>query len=228
MGKDNFSWKSLFINDNNKEVKESIPQQNNSNVEKPVVNQFPTTPVPSNSNISSENSSANPFLSEILGVYEKGFDGLNSDGFDFFELYKSVVAVGANNPQSYQMAFAMGKSLKPDISKQFLLDKSQFYVNEIEKVFKNYDVIGNSKQKELNLGIVKKKEDLTKNISDIQAQIVKLQADLQAKSSELQQIDIDNKEQFLEIQQKIEANNIAKQKILESINTVISGINQYL
>jgi hypothetical protein len=101
-------------------------------------------------------------------------------------------------------------------------------VTEIEKVFKNYDVVGNSKQKELNQSIIKKKEDLTKDITDISAQIAKLQADLQAKSNELQQIDIDNKDQFLEIQQKIEANTIAKQKILESINTVISGINQYL
>lgn len=232
MGKDSFSWKSLFINDNNNnEVQENTPQQNNAVVEKPVGNQFPTAPMPTSPNLSSvsmTSSSSNPFLAEVLEVYEKGFDGLNSEGFDFFELYKSVIAVGATNPQSYQMAFAMGKSLKPDISKQFLLDKSQYYVTEIEKVFKNYDVVGNSKQKELNQSIIKKKEDLTKDITDISAQIAKLQADLQAKSNELQQIDIDNKDQFLEIQQKIEANTIAKQKILESINTVISGINQYL
>jgi hypothetical protein len=44
----------------------------------------------------------------------------------------------------------------------------------------------------------------------------------------LSKIDSENGQEFNEIQQKIEANNIAKQKILESINAVVTGINQYL
>jgi hypothetical protein len=221
MGKDNFSWKGLFINEKDEKV---VPSQNNNTSKGfPDETKFPNSVASSNTNIPS-----NPFFNEILEVYEKGFEALNNEGFDFFELYKSVHAVGINNPQSYQMAFAMGKSLRPEIDKQFLLDKSQYYISEIEKVFQNYNVIGNSKQKELNNTIIQKKEDLGKQVADLQAQIMKLQNDLQVKSMELERIDIDNKQQILEIQQKIEANNLAKQKILESINTVVAGIKQYL
>ena len=225
MSNENFSWKSIFINDNNKNEKQtSNVSQNIPEGRTPVQTQFPTTPttpdIPVNSN--------NPFISDVFSVYEKGFEGLNNEGFDFFELYKSVMAVGPTNPQSYQMAFAMGKTLRPEITKEFLLDKSKYYISEIEKVFQNYDVIGNSKQNELNSSITHKKENLNKEIGNLQQQIATLQNTLQAKSAELSQIDNDNKQQFLEIQQKIEANNIAKQKILESINTVIAGINQHL
>ncbi|MBB6369325.1 hypothetical protein [Chryseobacterium shigense] len=229
MAKD-FSWKSLFINDNDKDGESK--QNTNTSAELPDEARFPTSVaspnIGSTGTASNVNITGNPFINEILDVYQKGFDSLNNEGFDFYELYKSVHAVGINNPQSYQMAFAMGKSLRPEISKEFLLDKSQYYISEIEKVFQNYDVIGNSKQKELSNSIVQKKENLSKQIADLQAQITKLQNDLQIKNMELERIDIDNKQMFLEIQQKIEANNLAKQKILESINTVVAGIKQYL
>ncbi|MBQ0151292.1 MAG: hypothetical protein KBS61_00130 [Chryseobacterium sp.] len=227
MSKENFSWKSLFITEKEEKEPTTSPTQNPI---PPIPNQpqqnsqFPNTA----SQAAPISNTNNPFINDVLEVYEKGFESLNDEGFDFFELYKSVSVVGVNNPQSYQMAFAMGKSLRPDLSKQFLLDKSQHYITEIEKVFKNYDVIGNSKQSELNNGILKRKEELTKNINDIQTEIASLQNDLQKKNAELLQIDTDNKQQFVEIQQKIEANAIAKQRILESINTVINGINQYL
>lgn len=225
MSNENFSWKSLFINDTDKSEKpDSSTPQSPPASNTPVETHFPTTTPPANIPV----NSSNPFISDVLSVYEKGFEGLNNEGFDFFELYKSVMAVGPTNPQSYQMAFAMGKTLRPEISKEFLLDKSKYYISEIEKVFQNYDVIGSSKQSELNSSITNKKENLNKEIGNLQQQIATLQNTLQAKTAELSQIDSDNKQQFLEIQQKIEANAIAKQKILESINTVISGINQHL
>lgn len=225
MAIDNFSWKSLFINDENKSNTPSQPSVPITETAKTSETQFPTTVSPSAVQF---NPSNNPFIEDVLSVYQKGFEGLNNEGFDFFELYKSVMAVGPTNPQSYQMAFAMGKSLRPEISKEFLLDKSKFYITEIEKVFQNYDVIGSSKQSELNNNIVNKKDNLNKEITNLQKQIADLQNTLQAKTAELSQIDNDNKQQFLEIQQKIEANTIAKQRILESINTVIAGINQHL
>lgn len=173
-------------------------------------------------------NSNNPFINEILEVYNRGFEGLNSEGFDFFEMYKSVMAVGPTNPQSYQMAFTMGKTIKSDLSKEFLLEKSKFYISEIEKVYAKYDATGNSKNKDLNNTITTKKYNLSKNITDLENQIVKLQKEVEAKKAELARIDLDNKEMFSEIQLKIEANNLAKHKILESINTVVTGINQYL
>ncbi len=221
MAKESFNWKSLFVNE---EQNESAKTENQNPVHSITENKFPEVSI-TNNPVGSNN---NPFLNEILEVYQKGFEGLNTDGFDFFELYKSVHAVGVTNPQSYQMAFAMGKTLKSDLSKEFLLEKSKFYITEIEKVYAKYDATGNSKNKDLNNSITAQKYSLSKSITDLETQIAKLQTELEKKKAELARVDLDNKEMFSEIQLKIEANNQAKHKILESINTVITGINQYL
>ena len=76
--------------------------------------------------------------------------------------------------------------------------------------------------------LTKEKASLEKNLGQVREQISKLQSELEAKKAELARIDFDNKEMFTQIQLKIEANNLAKHKILESINTVVTGINQYL
>lgn len=224
MSKESFNWKSIFVNDENASVPQDEAKIQTSFI--PTDNKFPETNTITNS-VPNSNSN-NPFLNEILEVYNKGFEGLNNEGFDFFEMYKSVMAVGATNPQSYQMAFTMGKTIKSDLSKEFLLEKSKFYISEIEKVYSKYDATGNSKNKDLTDTISTQKNNLTKHISDLETQISKLQSELETKKAELARIDFDNKEMFAQIHLKIEANNLAKHKILESINTVVTGINQYL
>lgn len=224
MAKESFNWKSLFINDetDNSEVKAGT--QTSAPVSTSSVNKFPnqiTESFPTN-------SLTNPFLNEIFEVYDKGFESLNEPGFDFFELYKSVLAVGVTNPQSYQMAFTMGKTIKPDLTKEFLLQKGSYYITEIEKVYAKYDTIGKTKKADLDNTITKEKYNLSKSISDLEAKIIELQKELEAKKIELQKIDPLNMEQLSEIQLKMDANDLAKQKILTSINTVITGINQYL
>lgn len=221
MSKESFNWKSLFINEDStksattKEEPQSIIPEN----------KFPET----NINVSSSPSNSNnPFLNEILDVYQKGFEGLNAEGFDFFEMYKSVSAVGVTNPQSYQMAFTMGKTINPNLTKDFLIEKAKHYLAEIDKVHSKYDATGNAKKQDLNSKIVNEKNALTKAISDLELKITELQKELNQKKIDLEKVDLINKEDFSEIELKIEANNIAKQKIVESINTVLTGINQYL
>ncbi|MEO8516612.1 MAG: hypothetical protein ABI426_07710 [Flavobacterium sp.] len=222
MSKANFNWKSLFINEEN-----GIPSNQETSKAAPTtdINRFPES---SNSFQSTETVSNNPFLQEVFSVYEKGFDSLNQTGFDFYEMYKSVISVGATNPQSYQMAFTLGKTISPDISKAFLLEKSKYYTDEIEKVYSKYDATGNSRKKELSDSIAKEKDVLSKNIKDLELKITQLQYDLSKCKEELEKVDFKNKEQFSEIQLKIEANDLAKKKIVDSINMVITGINQYL
>lgn len=223
MSKESFSWKSLFINEDKSE--NTTIENSTTETPNPTVTKFPETNA---MHVPTGSSSHNPYIGEVLEVYQKGFEGLNKEGFDFFELYKSVNAVGVTNPQSYQMAFTMGKTIQPDLTKEFLLEKSKFYISEIEKVYATYHETGTNRNKELTTSITNQKNDLAKTISDLEAQIAKLQTELEAKKFELSKIDIANHAQFSEIQLKIEANNIAKQKIIESINIVVTGINQYL
>lgn len=221
MAKENFNWKSLFVN----EEAENTSKQETVNTPISDVNKFPESP---NTFQPTESATNNPFLNEIFAVYEKGFESLNQTGFDFYEMYKSVISVGATNPQSYQMAFTMGKTINPQLSKAFLLEKSKYYTDEIEKVHAKYDATGNSRKKDLNDAITAEKGNLTRTISDLESKIAQLQNDLQKNKAELEKIDFKNKEQFSEIQLKIEANDLAKKKILDSINTIVTGINQYL
>ncbi|MWB93832.1 hypothetical protein GON26_05630 [Flavobacterium sp. GA093] len=227
MAKESFNWKSLFINDENpsSHPPESTPVTNTTNPVMPSSD----TKFPSHVTESlSANSLSNPFLNEIFEVYDKGFESLNESGFDFFELYKSVIAVGVTNPQSYQMAFTMGKTIKPELTKEFLLEKAKYYITEIEKVYAKYDNIGKTKKTELNNTILHEKNTLSKEVADLESKIAQLQKELEAKKLALQKMDPKNMEQLSEIQLKMEANDLAKQKILNSINTVITGINQYL
>lgn len=220
MSKESFNWKSLFINEDTEKVKN---EENNANPSSETT-KFPEVDLNAQTTV----NHSNPFLGEILDVYQKGFDSLNTSGFDFYELYKSVSAVGVSNPQSYQMAFTMGKTINPELTKQFLLDKAKFYINEIEKVFSKYESTGSAKKTELNNKIIQEKNNLTASITDLESKIAQLQKELEKKRSDLVKLDHDNAAQFSEIQLKIEANTIAKQKILESINIVVTGINQYL
>jgi hypothetical protein len=224
MAKENFNWKSLFINDETNKEEGSTAAKPAAPVLSTPEKKFPTQVTDS----FPASAVSNPFLNEIFEVYDKGFDSLNLEGFDFFELYKSVLAVGITNPQSYQMAFTMGKTIRPDLNKEFLLEKANFYISEIEKVYAKYDTVGKTKKSELDNNITKEKYNLSKSISDLEAKIIELQKELESKKMELQKIDPKNMEQLSEIQLKMEANDLAKQKILSSINTVITGINQYL
>jgi hypothetical protein len=221
MSQEGFNWKSLFVN----EGKDASAPQAKPDISQP----DNTTKFPTQGRESAPlDASGNPFIGEIWDVYEKGFESLNSSEFDFFELYKSVMVVGVTNQQSYQMAFTMGKALKPDLSKQFLLDKAKYYIDEIEKVYAKYDAAGNSKKALLSQGIATEKDRMSKNIKDIESRITQLQYDLQKSKEELERIDANSKEKFSEIELKLEANTIARQKILTSINQVVTGVNQYL
>lgn len=227
MSKDSFNWKSLFFNN---ESEDKGGQRGNEHIPSNLPNNETRFPVESNisSSTGSANMLKNPYFEEILNVYEKGFNSLNLEDFDFFELYKSVVAVGVTNPQSYHMAFTMGKTIKSDLTKEYLLEKSVYYLTEIDKVYQKYNTIGNQKKSDLDTTITRDKVNLTKEISDLETQIAELQATLEKKKSELGRIDADNMGHYLEIQLKIEANEFAKKKITDSINLVVSGINQFL
>ncbi|MEO8255692.1 MAG: hypothetical protein ABI554_15030 [Flavobacterium sp.] len=223
MAKESFNWKGLFIN----EETDATVQTNKPQTTFTPPAQVTKFPNEATQTVSSD-SLSNPFLKEVFEVYEKGFESLNSAGFDFFEMYKSVMSVGISNPQSYQMAFTMGKTIQPDLNKQFLLDKASFYISEIEKVYAKYDAIGKSKKSDVENNLTKEKYSLSKSIEELSANILQLQNELEVKKTEFQKLDSNNVEKFSEIKLKIEANDLAKQKILESINTVVTGINQYL
>jgi hypothetical protein len=233
MSNESFNWKSLFIQE---EIKDPSKPIANIIENKPIEttkfpsqeNKFPSQTSNMVTANSVSNNSNNPFINEILDVYQKGFDSLNLENFDFFDFYKSVVAVGISNPQSYQMAYTMGKSIKTDLTKDFLLEKSKFYISEIEKVYAKYDNAGNTKKNDFIAQKNGENASLSKSISDLEIKIIELQRELETKKIELNKLESNFAQPIQETNLKIEANNIAKSSILDSIQNVINGINQYL
>jgi hypothetical protein len=225
MSKDKFSWKSLFVN----ESQETFPKDKDSAPapEHEKADRFPRDAAIHVAQPSGDTLN-NPFIPEVLDVYEKGFDSLNQDNFDFYELFKSVMAVGVGNPQSYQMAFTMGKTIRKDLTKELLLEKSEYYKSEIEKVFSRYNAVGTQRKSDLDTDITREKVNLAKEVSDLEEQIAILQRQLDEKRQRLAIIDTDNMGQYNEIHLKMEANAYARNKIIASIDQVVSGINQYL
>ncbi|MCB9260993.1 MAG: hypothetical protein H6607_01280 [Flavobacteriales bacterium] len=220
MSKDSFNWKKLFINE------DEATNAHNEKSETPKQVSFPE-----NNAINSEKSNSlqtNPYLEEILKVYENGFNTLNLSDFDFFELYKSVMATGVNSQQSYQMAFTIGQSIKPDLTKEFLLDKANYYIIEIEKVHTQYQQTGNSKKMELDSTLGAEKSTLSNRIKELEKQISQLQQELDSSKARLEKMDDQNEAKYTEVQLKLEANNLAKTKLLDSIYAVVNGIKNYL
>jgi uncharacterized small protein (DUF1192 family) len=216
--KEGFSWKSIFINEEPIPNAEpiNIPQTSNTFPSESVVQQ----PIAVNTN--------NPFIGEIIAVYDKGSESLNSPNFDFFEFYKSVISVGINNSQSYQMAYTMGAAMNSQLNKQMLLDKANFYIAEIEKVHKNFLNTGTAKSNEISLNISNQKKGLENSIAELENKITQLQKELIDAKAELQRVESGTSKEFVEIQQKLEANERAKERLIQSIKQVVSGINQYI
>lgn len=215
-----FNWKDLFVvNDN--------PQPNITDT--PV----PSTAMPQNMpNKLAVNSKpvqvSATNLNDIVEVYEKGFAGLNKEGYDFFEMYQAIMTVGNHNADTYKMALAMGKAIQPSLTRDFLLQKGNEYVTEIEKVHQGYAATGAQKRTNILQQLESEKGSLTASIAGLEKQLAQINAELSEQKTKLSNLNNTFEPAVVEIEQKIAANDNAKNSLLQSINQVISGIKQYL
>ncbi|UII31275.1 OmpH family outer membrane protein [Fulvivirga ulvae] len=230
MANDKFNWKSLFINE--EEPKESKPEKEESRVR--------TQPQSNSSQESSKSGTKFPehapksdsvdksILDTIVEMYEAGFDSLNRPGYDFYEFFKAIKAVGSNEPQVYKMALTMAQGVDNKVNKDTLLTQANFYINEIEKVHKQYQAQGNTKKTELQNTQATQKENLTTEITALEKQLMEIQNKISARRNELQSLDANLMAEVEEIDQKIIANDKARTKILETITTVVDGIKNHI
>lgn len=227
MATEKFNWKGLFVNseegNSNEKVEKDSPKQ------EPTTTSFPQSkPIssfPSDIPKGAPNSSV---LSSIVEMYESGFDSLNQPGYDFYEFFKAIKAVGSNDPNMYKMALSMAQGVDSKVNKTTLLTQAGFYVTEIDKVHKHYQEKGNAKKNEVQQQIRTKKENLSSEISNLEKQILEMQTKTSNLKNELQNLDSGLLNEVSEIDQKISANDMAKIKILDTIQGVIDGIKNNL
>jgi hypothetical protein len=179
----------------------------------------PTTPVFQASAPSPE------YLNKALEVYQKGFDSLNQPGFDFYEFYQSVASGGIDNPAVYAMAFQMASAMDKTVTKTSLTQQADFYIGEIQKVYEDFVTKGQAKKQEVELLKVNENQSLTNELNVMTQQLEALKAQIDDRARKLSAIDSKYNPQLSEIDSKLAANSMAKDRILGSIQTVKQGIN---
>jgi hypothetical protein len=178
--------------------------------------------------ITPDNLSCEPHLDKIMKMYEAGFDSMNQEGYDFYEFFKAIVSNGIDNKMAYTMALNMASSMDSNVTKQFLLTQSQYYVTEINKVHSHYREEGTAKMEEAKTDKANEESSLRSEISDIKAELVRLNNLKEQAESTLASIDMKYTPKITEITCKVMANNMAKDGIISSIQQVVDGINKHL
>lgn len=234
--------KDLFIvsdeNSENKPIQEPVKQaapsttkfpSSTPKTEEPSSNPFSSfgfgsAPTPAPTPTYQATNVSNEALAKTLEMYEAGFDSLNQPGYDFYEFFKAVMAGGIENPAIYGMAFGMGTAMDKSITKDKLLMQSDFYITEINKVYNDYVAKGNGKRQEVINQKNHENESLVGELNLMRQQLEQLQVQISDRENKLSVIDSKYGPILNEVESKIAANDLAKQKIVGSIELVKNGI----
>lgn len=223
------SWKDLFI----KEEGEDENKSSEKTTDKP---SFPLSSGSSNPGIIQDGiKSNNPFLAEIIEVYEKGLESINMPGYDFYEFYSAVKASGLQTDTVYKMAFQMGKTMDAGVTPEKLVSDADYYLSKINEVYQQYSSQGRQKLESLSAQQRNESESLSNEAAKIEADITKLKQQLQSLDKKLSEtrsamskVGDKYKPQQEVIQQKLVANDKAMELSTQKIVNVKDGIAKYL
>jgi len=174
----------------------------------------PTTPT----------SVSNEHLQATLELYQRGFDSLNQPGYDFYEFYQAVMQAGPTNPQVYTMGFQMASAMDKTITKDKLIQQSDFYLAEINKVYNDYNSKGVTKKQNLLTQKQNENEALVSELNLLRQQLEAIRTQIADKENKLSVIDVKYAPMVSEVDSKIGANEMAKNQIVQSIEQVKNGI----
>lgn len=167
---------------------------------------------------------SNEHLEKAFDLYQKGFDSLNQPGYDFYEFYQAVMQAGPTNPQIYAMALTMASAMDKSVTKDKLIQQSEFYLGEINKVYQDYNSKGLVKKQELTTQKQHENESLVSELSLLRQQLEAIQTQITDRENKLSVIDVKYAPMMGEVDSKLSANDIAKNKIVQSIEQVKNGI----
>ena len=167
---------------------------------------------------------SNEHLEKAFELYQKGFDSLNQPGYDFYEFYQAVMQAGPTNPQIYAMALTMASAMDKSITKDKLVQQSEYYLAEINKVYQDYNSKGLSKKQDLTAQKQHENESLVGELSLLRQQLEAIQTQIADRENKLSVIDVKYAPMMSEVDSKLSANDMAKNKIVQSIEQVKNGI----
>ena len=224
------NWKSLFVKTEDEEEKKAPPVQAGGYT-------FPvnhTVPMPDASlhQAAPINQAA---LTEVLAVYERGIDSINMPGYDFYEFYRAISAVGNAGSETYSMAFQMAKSMDSSISSHKLVNDAEFYISKINEVHSQYTMQGQQKINEIDGRRNEEKNKLmadieqgTKQVNQLRNQLQALEAEINQKRIHLTGVDAKYSPQESTVREKLLANDNAKQISVSRLMALKEGILKFI
>lgn len=231
------SFKSLFIEEDEpatvKQPKQSapkkgmsFPKQSTSKLDTASFS-VPITPVstpvePVTSDV------CEPYMDQIMSMYEDGFKKLNQPGVEFYEFFEAVVDGGIDQPIAYKMALKILQNQEPSMSKETLISQSQFYIDELNKVHSTYQTQGTNKKSSIAIQQETEIDSIQSEISQLELQLQNIQSQIRDKKTKLNNIPASYKTELQEIDCKLMANDAAAQRIIKTIHTVVNGIKTNL
>jgi len=185
---------------------------------------FGNAPTPSFTAQPTSGEASAEHLAKSIEVYRAGFESLNQPGYDFYEFYQAMMVGGADNAPMYSMALAMAKSMDKTITKDKLIQQSEYYITEINKSYDSYVAAGNAKKQALIDSKNHENQALVSELELMQQQMEQLKVQIQDRQTKLQSIGSKHDPKLSEIDSKLAANDIAKNQLIQSIEQVKQGI----
>lgn len=169
----------------------------------------------------------NPHLADVIKGYEKGFDGMNREGVDFYEFYKSIIIDDhIDNLSLYPMAFNMMKGLNPSFTKESAIEDSKYYLENLKAAHIKLKNKGEANKNTLLDEKSSEKSELSGEVDSLESQIFNLKSQLEDKKRQLTQIDGKYNTALNDVTLKLEANDVAKNALVSSINKVVANITK--
>ncbi|MBZ4189758.1 hypothetical protein [Niabella beijingensis] len=159
---------------------------------------------------------------KVLDLLEK----LNEDGLDFFEVWNAAAEMGTIDAVSIKAAYTSLKYVDKSLSKDKLLSSGRNYAVRIQEVI-DQDVVQKENQKQgIQSGLVREKQSLQKEVTDLNAKISELQKQLEEKEQAYKNLDGKYDKQLKDIEQKIHTGKTAVKEVVGDIEKAISIIEQ--
>jgi hypothetical protein len=203
--------KILFTNSEPEEVVQA-PVQPAKPVSHPITTEDKTMFAP-------EAASGSSNVKEMkLRIYQL-LESINKPGCDFFEVWNASVEMGGANPNNIKAAYTSLKYADKTLTKDKLLETGDFYISSLAKVL-DAEIIKRKEEKDkLFAQKEAEKTQLTKEIGELEQQLIEIQKKLTEKRSQSEGIN-------QKYQPKIEAIESKISNGHESVNSVIGEMRQ--
>jgi hypothetical protein len=118
----------------------------------------------------------------------------------------------------------MGIAMDKTITKHKLSEQADFYLSEILKVYNDYVSKGDAKRNDVINQKTHENQTLVDSLNSLNQQLEAIKIQIADKQEKLSAIDTKYNPMIEEVDNKIRANELAKTKLVDSINRVKQGI----